>query len=1038
LKIEDLVQRNGLLSLAAVFKDAFSVDWLVDLTGWRPTRVLQSLDEGVQQGFLVALEPGIFRFPSEAKRKLFELQLDSTDEKNLNRQIADVLISELPETEDKAIRVSVYLLKTPLYREGLEWLLEAGNHFAGTHRIEQALTAYAKIIEQQPEDWDEQADRVFIEAAINLSKIATGTHETQETVLALERALIIAKTMDLAESEALIEFNLAKSHWAILNYEKALGHFSRGNSLAKSLNMRNQSDTYTIFFLYMQGRFREAVESYEMSIPDIEKYPYGGFHLRTLNTVGLCYAYSGKFTQGLGVVDALRLHCEKLNDQFTAASAYSSIGHILLDMGRKSEAINALEESIRLGRVSKNYYVVVFSELALAYAYYLTGDTVKSVDFLKCYLKKTDEIKISRELSSYLMRLCLAIEEGRFQSFEGITPQMEIERNTRSNNVAIKGLAYQFLGRVKRLRKSSSEKRIELFSKASNYFEESGHIMELARSYHEISNEYHQLKNEGKVKEYSHKAISTLFGIDPILLPDDLRSIVHHQLPQKELAEDLVELSLLIASETNNREMLQRVISTANMYTCAERGAIFLVDESNEIRLTLKTSKNLTEHDINHPGFEPTYQLMIKTVNSGKCCTQEDSAVAENDNSLGSRIRSCIAVPIIQNKKPIGVLYQDNRLLDNVFDESDYKTLRYFASMIAVILKIEQQNQLIQKLKKEADQHLIYMAEPLNLTLHYKEIIGETRKMKQLFKRIEQVSESKTTVLVLGETGVGKELVARAIHNSSPRKAAPFVKVHCASLPDSLITSELFGHEKGAFTGADKLRIGRFELANGGTLFLDEIGELSLDIQVRLLRILQTGEFERVGGSGTLKSDFRLILATNRNLEREVKENRFRSDLYYRINVFAIDVPPLRERKMDIPLLAEHFLKTFSKQLGKKLNRLDNGQLQMLKRYHWPGNVREFENVMEKTAILSQNGMTRIPNLDDNISVNQTYTTDMTLGDMERTHIKNVLESAGWKVKGKSGAAEILGIPPTTLDYRMKKLKIKRPAGIKIRRAKKG
>jgi transcriptional regulator with GAF, ATPase, and Fis domain len=269
--------------------------------------------------------------------------------------------------------------------------------------------------------------------------------------------------------------------------------------------------------------------------------------------------------------------------------------------------------------------------------------------------------------------------------------------------------------------------------------------------------------------------------------------------------------------------------------------------------------------------------------------------------------------------------------------------------------------------------------------------------------------------------------VARAIHRNSRRKNKPFIKVNCSALPESLIPSELFGHEKGAFTGATQRRLGRFELANGGTLFLDEIGEISQDIQVRLLRVIQNGEFERVGGNETLRSDFRLVVATNRNLEKDIKTQKFRADLYYRLAVFPIYVPPLRERTEDIPLLAYYFLKIYSQKKGMNFSKIPNSEMEKLLYYNWPGNVRELENIIERGTILNPGPFFRIPDLGSTQKSSSIDRDGMTLMENERRHILWALQQTNWKVRGKGGAAELLNIPPSTLAFRMKRNGIRRP-----------
>jgi len=308
------------------------------------------------------------------------------------------------------------------------------------------------------------------------------------------------------------------------------------------------------------------------------------------------------------------------------------------------------------------------------------------------------------------------------------------------------------------------------------------------------------------------------------------------------------------------------------------------------------------------------------------------------------------------------------------------------------------------------------------------DIAGESAVMKYALYRLQQFAPADTTVLLLGETGTGKELFARAVHQLSPRKDRPLVKVNCATLPKDLIESELFGHEKGAFTGAQEQRIGRFELADGGTIFLDEIGELPLELQAKLLRVLQEGEFERLGGTRTMRVDVRVIAATNRDLQKEMQAGRFREDLYYRLNVFTLVLPPLRERKEDIPLLLNLMLQRFCKKHGKKITSIPQGVLKRLQEYDWPGNVRELENVLERAVITSRGPVLRL--LDDlQPAAIQNAGNDrfLTLDEMEKQHITAVLEATHWRIEGPRGAATILNMNPATLRSRMKKLNISRP-----------
>ncbi len=333
----------------------------------------------------------------------------------------------------------------------------------------------------------------------------------------------------------------------------------------------------------------------------------------------------------------------------------------------------------------------------------------------------------------------------------------------------------------------------------------------------------------------------------------------------------------------------------------------------------------------------------------------------------------------------------------------------------------------IKLLKERLEVENIYLRDQISVQSTHKDIIGKSDAMKYVLYKIKQVAPSDATVLILGETGTGKELVAEAIHNESSRRNRPLVKVNCAALPANLIENELFGREKGAFTGSQVRQIGRFELADKGTFFLDEVGELPLELQAKLLRAIQSGEFERLGSPHTVKVDVRIISSTNRDLIDEVKKGRFREDLYYRLNVFPVTVPPLRERKEDIPMIAKYFLKKFGKKIGKQIERVPYDVIKSLQEYHWPGNVRELENIIERSMIISPNSTLHLA---DKLELYKTTdhgtSQSKDLSEVEHDHILRVLEQTRWKIEGKNGAAESLNLNPSTLRTRMRKLGIRR------------
>ncbi len=334
----------------------------------------------------------------------------------------------------------------------------------------------------------------------------------------------------------------------------------------------------------------------------------------------------------------------------------------------------------------------------------------------------------------------------------------------------------------------------------------------------------------------------------------------------------------------------------------------------------------------------------------------------------------------------------------------------------------------IKQLKDRLQAENTYLQQEVDRRYNFGEIIGQSNVLTRVFSQVEQVAPMNATVLLLGETGTGKGVIARAIHSSSTRKGRPLITVDCTTLPAALVESELFGRERGAYTGSDTKQIGRFELADGGTIFLDEIGEMPLALQSKLLRVIQDGEFERLGSPRTIKTDVRIIAATNRNLAEEVKNGTFREDLFYRLNVFPITMPPLRQRKEDVSLLINHFVAKFNKKIGKKIDTVSKDTLNALQEYHWPGNVRELESVIERAVIISQGSALQVLDRFDTIRKPEEPTGSevKALVELEHDHIIQVLKKTGWRIEGKNGAAVLLGLNASTLRARMRKYGILR------------
>jgi len=408
-------------------------------------------------------------------------------------------------------------------------------------------------------------------------------------------------------------------------------------------------------------------------------------------------------------------------------------------------------------------------------------------------------------------------------------------------------------------------------------------------------------------------------------------------------------------------------------------------------------------------------------------------AVAERRHCAAVGLKSILSIPIAVGGAFRGIMSFGAMHTHRSLPDDAARRTRLIGEVFAnAVVRARSEQKLlqalarIQELKDRLGAENVLLRDEVKAVHDFDEIVGESLALRRVLVQADQVAPTDSTVLITGETGTGKELIARAIHNRSPRREQPFVAVNCSALPAALIESELFGHERGAFTGALTRKVGRFEVADGGTIFLDEIGDLAPELQPKLLRVLQSGEFERVGATRTMKVDVRVIAATNHDLPAAVAQGQFRADLYYRLGVFPIHMPALRERREDVPLLAWFFITRKQSKLGKRIDTIPQQTMNALTSYSWPGNVRELENVIERALILSAGPTLRVDELGA-AGTPRTAGSSNTLESMERAHILAILEACEWRINGAGNAADRLGLNPSTLRFRMKKLGIERP-----------
>ncbi|MFA6431374.1 MAG: sigma 54-interacting transcriptional regulator [Candidatus Margulisiibacteriota bacterium] len=492
----------------------------------------------------------------------------------------------------------------------------------------------------------------------------------------------------------------------------------------------------------------------------------------------------------------------------------------------------------------------------------------------------------------------------------------------------------------------------------------------------------------------------------------------------------LINIGNALSSSLDIQKSLELILSVLSDTLGMQRGTITLVNPvSNELKI--EVAQGLSEEEKERGSYKIGEGITGKVVESGEPMIVKDIEAeplflnkTKARKDLQDRKFAFLCVPIKTGDKVIGALSVDHLFKGDIAYEDDIRLLTIIASMVGQAVKIRE---MAEKDKQAIVSENIKLRQELKGKYKFDNIVYGSKVMETTLEAAMQVADSQATVLLQGESGTGKELVASIVHYMSPRAAQPFIKVACAALPENLLESELFGYERGAFTGANERKLGRFEMANNGTIFLDEIGDLPLSTQVKLLRVLQEKEFERLGGNKTNKIDVRVICATHRNLEEMIKNGKFREDLYYRINVFPITLPPLRERKEDIPLLADFFLQKFAKENKRKIKGINRMALELLMCYRWPGNVRELENVVERAVVLCQKEVITAHELPPNILKKETIDISLsgaTLPEVIEAIEKQRIEDALEKHKTQRNAAKVLGLTERMLGYKIKKYKI--------------
>ncbi|HPL64078.1 MAG TPA: sigma 54-interacting transcriptional regulator [Syntrophales bacterium] len=1021
---------KGIVFALACFPEFFSVDWFPHIKTSRLVSVILIFERN--QWIVPSSEnSGYYCWSEKFPKEEIISAIPRQDLAAYYRDSADILARNMTDDSAGALTVARQYVKAGVQEGDLGVILKAAHYEEANHRISSAIILYdsildfvGKIISPADRDLPESSWLTFVNAIEHRTSLSLFDPSIKKTNNLLSVALERARFIGDLRSQASLYLLLGQNDWMYFRYEQAVYYFNLGWDIIRQIEdqellkrgLKGQGLIYLI-----KCQFFKAIEAYENSLGELEPANENDFsHLVSLN-IALGYTQVGMPQRGLGITEAIQNQCEKTANLPLLSYALVTAGLILLETRQFSNSGFFFERALELAGKENLPMVEVLAGMGLSSIECQEGNLEAAVEHYKIMWK------IKKSSWHHILNFYSLLDTGYILHSKGVSPinlRPVFDYLSKLDKDRVNPLMY---GMIQRLQlglpedKTPLTEKFNILHELEKTVEQMGATFELAKIRTELARNYVQIHDWQKAENYALKAHEFFNPIAPNCFPADLKRFAPPDTRNADgnLFDFVIELGDALSRQENLESLLTSIITSISKITGAERSALFTKDQ-NGPELKLAASRNLLHEDVQDEKFHVSMRDIHAVAQSHDYKILQYK-IGEQEHP---HFRQAIITPLNLGDRVIGVLYQDSRFFSLNLSPDIIKLLSAFASQIAVAIDRVQANEEIARLNKKLLEENHYYVEEIEESLAFGEIIGKSNLALSLHRLIKKVAHSNSTVLIFGETGVGKELVARAIHRESSRKNGPFIRVNCAALAESLIDSELFGHEKGSFTGAFKTKAGRFELANGGTIFLDEISELPLSTQSKLLRVLQEKEFQRVGGIKMLQSDFRLITASNKDLKQEVAGGKFRADLFYRLNVFPIYVPALRERREDIPLLATHFLKLFCSQNKKSYSGIPASEMGKLTAYSWPGNIRELSNVIERAVILG-GAQIRFPEFESRKTRETFEGDDLKRKEVEKIRILDALKKTNGKVGGKDGAAARLGLNRTTLIHRMKKMGIK-------------
>lgn len=1027
-------QELSSMQIAAFLGETFLLDHILAINDIKPSKLLDLFDRLIKAKIIrkeVHAASGTYLFCSQKFSDIFLESMDEEKKRTYLFLLTDHVEKDVLKDEKNIQVLANLYLQFRGAKEHFQYIKKAADLLISVHRTQEGLALYKEIIDGLWEKKREPLETVLlIDTVISYAPLVIYVKSPDNILNIVNQTIIMADKLENKRARVMLELCLGAIYQKPGQFLDAFPHYHLGWTLAQEIKdadlIKNAAKLYALS-LFWQGRFKEAIQIYEENLGNVEKISPQLKELWPHLMLAWSYAISGRIGRGLGLVETTREMAVSRGDLKTQAFAHGVIALIFIEAQMHEQAEPHADAAIKIGEKVGSNQALFIATPCKAYIEMVRGNLDKAKGLWESTIALQKKLGMEGYNTAWIFNVQSAVSDKSNMIGDDHYPIFQ----HRMNNIYIRGVALRY-DALKRQHEENMEMREQLLLKSHELLSEAGANIELGKTQIELAKLYVEKKNGNKAKEFADKAYNSLSEINKALFPAELTFIIGEKAQEVRWNYGVSQLESATKILPDFDKYLGKVVEILTGMFGAERAAILLLKEEGAAEeLHVAAMRNFSPEDIGQLGREPLRSIISNALRNFKPLIisgdKENKALLQLSRAA-IHVKSLAIIPLVSASRAIGMIYMDNRLLEEIFSAQEMIIMTAIATQISLAFQTNVLFKELDGIQSNYQEINCYPTQAEAVMDRFPQIIGKSKALKDVLNKSKKVAKTNATVLIYGETGVGKELIANAIHQLSERSNNPFIVVNISALNENLTTSELFGHEKGSFTGAVRSKPGRFEMAKGGTIFLDEVSEMSLDTQVKLLRVLQEHTFERVGGTKTISSDFRLIVATNKDLRQKVATGEFRSDLYFRMSSFPIEIPPLRERLEDIPLLAFHFVAKHSKASNKNINRISNSEMKKLLEYSWPGNIRELENVIENAVILSDGETLTIPALEDATPVirktgNETRL--MPLSEIERTHIINILKHTRWRIRGERGAAKILGLKPTTLEFRIKKLGIK-------------